>query len=120
MGNIGTLIQFLNHFMSDSIHFLNKKSQKSSAHSKYYSLLTLYDYNEYIQHTTKHLRADQKKTRSSRTGSLTSSSSNVFLWKHCIRTSTTDTNKRDIPNWIHCDVLGNCCKVGIEVEKIGQ
>ena len=93
---------------------------KSQIHFKYYSPLILYDYNEYIQHTRKRLRADQKKTRSSRTGSLTSCSSDVFLRKHRIGTSTTDIDKRDIPYWTDCDVLGNCYKISTAVEKIGK
>ncbi len=119
MEKSGTGVQKLNCSVSDSNQQLNEMIQKSSAHFKYYIHIILYDYNEYIQHTAKRLRADQKKTRSSRTGSLTSSSSNVQFRNCIIRTSAANPNKRDISNWNDLVLLGNCCKIGTTVEKIG-
>ncbi len=115
----GIGVQKLNRPESNSNQQLNKIIQKSSVHFKYYSTLTLYDYNEYIQHTAKRLRADQNQTRNSRTGSLTSCSSNVQFRIRGIRTSSTNPHKRNIPNWNDRPVMGNCCKVGTEVEKVG-
>ena len=54
----GTGVQKLNCSMGILNQQLNKTIQKSLVHFKYYSPFTIYDYNEYIQHTEKCLRAD--------------------------------------------------------------
>ena len=102
-----------------SIQLVNEMLSKSSIHFKYYNPLTTFDYNEYIQHTTNRLREYKDKTRSSRTGSLTSSSCNVQFRICGIRTSSTNPHKRNISNWNDRYVMGNCCKIGTEIEKIG-
>ena len=75
---------------------------------------------EYIQHRRKSLREHKNKTRSNRTGSLTSSCSNVFLWKHISRAGTADTHKRSISNWFYLVLMDNCNKIGNEIEKVEE
>jgi len=82
--------------------FKKVRSILSTIHTSYYLIK-----HEHIQHTRKSLWEQQNKTRSNRTGSLASSCSNVFLWKHGFRASTADTNKRSISNRIYCLLLGN-------------
>ena len=46
-------------------------------------------------------------------GSLACCSGNVFQWKPDPGANSAGTYELNIPNWTDCDVLGDCCTVGI-------